>query len=281
MARSMPSIAARRFRGFFEQKARSGEGNVAWVARAVNELEERGPEGDGDVGDPTYLLLTGGRGATSFRLRVAQSHLRHDLSPSHWSCVSLIHSDPPVQDDTALVEVSLEPLFGFNPAANGIQGTFLDQYGDPAATPNLAVLRVPVPRSRWRQKATPTSIPLLEQLAKQRGVIDLQSILTSWLAFVWSTPEGSNPLLDDVGIPAGIAVEALVSAAGYDLCPGLDSRAACPESIWQTARWWHPYYQDQGIPPVRGAWTIRHRIDVGKTPGTAAGQDRQPPDLGL
>src|SRR4051794_17791907 len=179
MARSMASTAARRFRDFFEQKARSGEGNVAWVARAVKELGERVHQRHDDVDDPTYLLLSGGRGATSFRLRVAQSHLRHDLSPSHWSCVSLVHSDLPIQDDTALVEVSLEPLFGFNPAANGIQGTFLDHYDDPAVTPNLAVLHVPVSRSRWGQKATPTSTPLLEQLAKQRGVIDLQSIVVS------------------------------------------------------------------------------------------------------
>lgn len=54
------------------------ENNVQWVER---HLDDR---------DAVHLLLLGGRDPIAFRLRVAQSHVRDDLSPSHWSHVALL-----------------------------------------------------------------------------------------------------------------------------------------------------------------------------------------------
>ena len=55
-------------------------------------------------------------------------------------------------------------------------------------------------------------------------------------------------------------VETVVGAAGYDLTPGLESGASCPEAIWQAARWWHQYYSEQQSDPIGGSWTAEHRI---------------------
>jgi hypothetical protein len=65
----------------FEEARREGrESNLDWLARNIGDTDEAG------VG----LLLVGGRDLSSFRLRVAQSHLRHDMTPSHWSHVALL-----------------------------------------------------------------------------------------------------------------------------------------------------------------------------------------------
>ena len=61
----------------------SPRGNVAWLRRA------RRDHGIGDVGD---VVLLGGKSVVDFRIRVAQSHARHDLTPSYWSTVGVLSS---------------------------------------------------------------------------------------------------------------------------------------------------------------------------------------------
>ena len=55
-----------------------GEGNAAWLARA--------PLRNG-------IVLLGGASLADFRLRVAQSQLRSDLTPSYWSLCGLFDAD--------------------------------------------------------------------------------------------------------------------------------------------------------------------------------------------
>ena len=61
----------------------SPRGNVAWLRRA------RRDHGIGEVGD---VVLIGGKSVVDFRIRVAQSHARHDLTPSYWSTVGVLAS---------------------------------------------------------------------------------------------------------------------------------------------------------------------------------------------
>lgn len=245
------------------ERERTGTGptaNVEWVAGCLADLRATGE-------DETLVLLLGGRSAYDFRVRVAQSHLRGDMSPSHWSHTALVDAVGEPVGATVLREVSLEPREGFGMPAttNAVQSTPLDWYADPALVPNIAVLSVPAPPSEWQGRSEgagrPEQTSVLEQLTQQRVVVDLPALLLRWLAFVWGVGRSGNPLLDGDGLPSAVMIETLVSAAGFDLTPGLDSRAATPEGFWQTARWWHTYFELQDRPPVRGFYWVPDRLD--------------------
>ena len=62
---------------FTERKRARGETNIEWLSSHWRD-------------DRVALLLLGCTGLVDFRLRVAQSHLRNDLTPSHWSHVALM-----------------------------------------------------------------------------------------------------------------------------------------------------------------------------------------------
>jgi hypothetical protein len=38
-------------------------------------------------------------------------------------------------------------------------------------------------------------------------------------------------------------IETAFGMAGIELTPGVASATSCPEAIWQSAIWWHDYYQ--------------------------------------
>ena len=62
-----------------EVPRRDNEDNLRWLSRHPRPGE-----------DQTGIVLVGGTSTTSFRLRVAQSHVRHDLMPSYWSHAMLL-----------------------------------------------------------------------------------------------------------------------------------------------------------------------------------------------
>ncbi|NNE99753.1 MAG: hypothetical protein HKN25_12100, partial [Pyrinomonadaceae bacterium] len=70
----------RKNRKFKRVLAKQGETNGAWLRRVIkeNEFAKQG------------LLLIGGSSTPDFHIRVAQSYLRHDLSPSYWSHVGIL-----------------------------------------------------------------------------------------------------------------------------------------------------------------------------------------------
>lgn len=66
----------------------AGEDNVAWLQRAAGKVAANFGQRQASSGH-IRLVLLGGTDPVSFRLRVAQAHVRHDLTPSSWSHVVL------------------------------------------------------------------------------------------------------------------------------------------------------------------------------------------------
>jgi hypothetical protein len=234
---------------FTQSKRKSREKNLAWLQRHIEPLAE-----DPAAKGAAYLVMLGGRTRADFLLRVAQGHLRHDMSPSHWSHVVLLAGSGWTEKHT-LWEISLEPAggYGYPPSDNGVQNGTLDAYDSPYQFPNVAVLRLPV-QLRDLKRA-------LKTYKLQRATLDTVELILLWLGYVWGVGRPVNPLLDGHGIPSAAMIEILTGAAGFDLTPGLESRASCPEAIWQAARWWHEYYEAGDDTPdrrIHGAWHTEH-----------------------
>lgn len=207
----------------------------------------------------TLILLVGGRNATSLRLRVAQSHVRHDLTPSAWSHAALLATPATSVAETPLYQISLEPRrgFGYAPPSNGIQEATLAEYRDARMYPNVAVISLPVPYE--------AAMATLERLRLQRTVIDFPELIVAWLGYAWGVGRAANPLFDGVGIPAAVLLESVLSAAdAFELTPGLASRSSCPEAIYQAARWWHQFYAaNTPAPADGGAQNASDRLPAG------------------
>ena len=247
----------------FAERERTSTGRTANLDWLADRLADLGAPDEGE----TLVLLLGGRSAYDFRVRVAQSHLRDDMSPSHWSHAALVDAVADPLGSTSLREVALEPRDGFGMPAttNAVQTTTLDWYADPELVPNIAVLCVPTPTSAWRGRSDAPGrseqTSVLEQFTQQRVIVDMPALVLRWLGFVWGVGKSGNPVLDGDGVPSAVMIETLVTAAGYDLTPRLDSRAATPEGFWQTARWWHTYFALQDRRPVRGYYWVADRLD--------------------
>ena len=197
-----------------------GGGNVAWLRRA------RQRHGIGEKGD---VILLGGASVADFRVRVAQSHARHDMTPSYWSTVGLI------ADARTCIGV---PLGGWDPSVvpgnNAIASTPMSEFDDADRYPNIAVVRFP--------GATRSVLDEVDALRTQRTIADLPALVVAWLGFVWGTPEGVNPLLEGMGHPGAVLVETAFGLVDVELTPGLAAAASCPEAIWQSVKWWQDFY---------------------------------------
>lgn len=230
---------------FKEKKREKGEDNLQWLARVIK----------ADDAKYTNVLLFGGSGLTAFRLRVAQSQLRHDFTPSSWSHAVLLGNLRRNIASTIIHEISLEPPsgFGFPVPANGLQKSKLANYRDQEQYPNIALITVPVDR----KKVTAA----LVRYQRQRAVLDGPQLLLTWLAYMWGTGRASNPLLDGQGMPSAAMIEVVIGSSGFDLTPGLESRSSCPEAIWQAARWWYEYYEkDKGKESLSGSFSNVHEF---------------------
>jgi hypothetical protein len=259
MLNIITSTAGSASESFAESAREDDEDNLAWLGRTLADLPE--PEAEGT---PTHVVLIGGRDQLSFRLRVAQAHLRHDLTPSHWSHAALLG---PLRTDmrrTGTYEVSLDPPSGFGVPAttNALQAGRLSAYSDPDRYPNIALLRLPVDAALWQRATTREQISVLERFEKQRSVLDVTELVLHWLAFLWGVGRAGNPLLEGYGVPTAAMIEVILGAVGYDVTPALESRASCPEAIWQAAKWWHPYFLAQSPAEIEGRWHVGRPIDL-------------------
>ena len=235
-----------------EQLRTEGERNEAWLRRAMEGRRvETGPEW-------SLLLLVGGNDPLSFRLRVAQSHVRHDLSPSAWSHVVFVPEVGRTLADSPTREVSLAPptcfgQHGFPLPTNGLQEGRLGVYLEDDLFPNLALLSVPVPAADIADS--------IAALKWQRSVLDVPQLILRWLGYCWGVGVPASPLADGIGIPGAALMEAAFAARGFDLTPGLESRSSCPEAIWQAAAWWHGFYQrTQGGRAIKGVFCAKHEL---------------------
>lgn len=243
------------------------EDNVVWVKQQRTALRRQLSRADGDAvtRDPSYVLLVGGCDRDAFRLRLAQAHLRNDLWPSHWSHAALLGPVARTFGETRLYEIPLQPLDGFDPTLenNGLEpGSTLQRYADHVRFPNVCLLQINTAVSSWHEPPESGERPsAIEMFARQRGVVDGPELVLIWLAFLWGVGRTGNPLFDGHGIPSAVMIDAVLSSAGFDLSPGIDSRLSSPESFWQTAQWWHTYYTALQVRPVVGRYLVHNRID--------------------
>ena len=208
-----------------EVKAEPNETNSAWLKR---------------VGAKDGVLLLGGASISHFRIRVAQSHARADLTPSSWSLAGILI------DDTKFLSVPLE-LQGDSSAIaqdNGVQLCNMSDYDDPERFPNIAAIRF---TRDYNKILTNTKLIAGDREANrpaQRNIIDLPTLMLPWLSYIWICGKASNPLTDGLGLPSAAFVETVYGIAGIELTPGLASATSCPEAIWQAAKYWHAFYKE-------------------------------------
>lgn len=190
----------------------------------------------------TMLLLVGGCDATGFRLRVAQSELRRDRSPSVWSHAALVANPQKLAAGIADLELHDVPLeenvvLHFPPKTNGVQQRTLAAFRDSSEYPNIALIQIPL---EWADvhKA-------IDRFSRDRTPVEVPELILRWLSFLWGVSRAGNPLHDDAGIPSAVFVDAVLSACGLDLSPGLNSRSTCPEALWRSVRFWHNYYEER------------------------------------
>ena len=232
---------------FVSQPRSRNQTNLAWLQRA---LKARGKK----AGGTPLLVLLGGADPVSFRLRVAQSQVRHDLTPSRWSHVVLVEPDSSELASAVAWEISLDPAggFGYPPKSNAVQRADLRRYDDAERFPNVGLLHVPVEPAQVRDA--------LQRFMRQRAVLDAVDLVTQWLPYVWGAGRAGNPLLDGRGLPSAAMAEVVLGAAGFELTPGIASSSSCPEAIWQAARWWHEYQGREERTPLTGAYCVPHAL---------------------
>lgn len=182
------------------------------------------------VGATDGIILIGGNSIAHFRIRVAQSHARSDLTPSYWSLAGIL------QGGKTLVSVPLDLCGDASevPLKNGVQTSSITDYDDPTRFPNIAFIRFTDDDHMIAE--------YVEKIKGQRSIVDLPTLILPWLSYIWSTAKSSNPLIDDLGLPSAVFVETAYGIAGIELTPGLASSTSCPEAIWQSAKWWHQFY---------------------------------------
>ena len=201
------------------------------------------------------VLLLGGASLLDFRLRVAQSALRGDLTPSYWSMCGLL-----VGDGSRFLSVPLSvPDPSSVPATNAVRDCAMADYDDPASWPNIAVVSFATDMGVVVEQA--------REVASRRSVVELPGLVLAWLGFGWGVTGQGNPLNESLGIPSAVFIETAHALAGVELTPGLASAASCPEAIWQAAKWWHQYYEEAptiaigthsaGPMPPQGRYAIR------------------------
>jgi hypothetical protein len=215
--------------------APSGPPKASRARRAAGRPETNGTwlrsvRKESGLGTPGDVLLVGGASLIDFRVRVAQAHGRHDLTPSYWSLSGIVAADD------ELVTVTLGPGLdpAVVPATNAIVSVPLEVFDDGALYPNIAVVRFPQP-------ALPI-VDAIERLRTSRSIADLPDLVLHWLGFAWGVGGSGNPLLAGLGVPSAAFVETVFSLVDVELTPGLGSGSSCPEAIWQSVKWWHDFY---------------------------------------
>jgi hypothetical protein len=162
------------------------------------------------------------------------------MLPSYWSEAILIQLVSVSLEGAQAVYVPMAQPEGpaYTPKDNGVVARplavfdYIDQY------PNIALIALPVPQERVMSR--------LESFKRSRSTLDALEHVLRWLAFSWGVAHTGNPLHENYGIPSACMLETVLAAEDFDLTPGLESRASCPEAIWSAARYWYEYFEKTG-----------------------------------
>ena len=240
-------------------------GNLQWGDLAAREMRAAGPD------EWTYIVLLGGADTLSYRLRVAQSHLRPDMLPSYWSHALLVLLNDASLGGAQAVHVPLLQPDGpaYAPKNNGVITEALSAFDDPARYPNIALLALPIAQARIEAR--------VEAFKRSRPTLDALEHALRWLVFAWGVVKIGNPLHDNYGLPSACMLETVCAAEEFDLTPGLESRASCPEAIWTAARYWHEYFQQTGGKVPFGRYAITHSYPILELPDGPAPLPSPPP----
>lgn len=250
MLRQLRSKTDERNEALTRQVRIEGEDNLQWSMRAVEDMGTSGSDAW------SYVTLLGGSDTMSFRLRVAQSHLRRDMLPSYWSDTLLLRLNGPDVTRARAIHV---PLFQPGDAqmatrTNGVVERPLKDFADHSRWPNIAIIALPLPQNVLLEK--------IEMFQRSRGTLDALEHVLKWLAFSWGVARTPNPLTDGVGLPSACMLETACAAAGFDLTPGLESRASCPEAIWVAALHWYEYFEEFTGQRPSGRYFTPHRFPI-------------------
>lgn len=243
MLRQARSDAKIRNPDFIEQARPSSEGNMKWGERAAYAMKAAGPD------RWTYVALLGGSDTMSFRLRLAQSHLRRDMLPSYWSEVILVELAAASIVNAKAIHVPLCQPEGpnFSTRENGVVERPLADFDDVGRFPNIALIALPVPQADILKR--------VHDFRRARSTLDALEHLLRWLAYAWGVARTGNPIHENYGLPSACMLETVCAAENFDLTPGLESRASCPEAIWGAARVWQDYFQQaSGRVPFGRFW---------------------------
>jgi len=224
--------------GFAKDESNPFQSNTEWI--------QRWREVDSTFCSPGDVVLLGGQSLADFRVRVAQSPTRHDLTPSYWSLVGVVDAGG------RILTAPLWPLQTPDrvPVTNGIRSLELAEFADENLWPNMGIIRFPGARQ--------DPVECVKRLTRQRSIVDIPTLLVTWLGFAWGGAAAGNPLVGGVGLPSAVLVETAFGLAEVELTPGLATASSCPEAIYQAAKWWTDYYVKTAGPRrrTRGAAAV-------------------------
>lgn len=200
--------------------------------------------------------LVGARDIPGVVLRRAQSILRWDQRPSHWSHAFLIGRTWKGKGDINKLPIYEIPLFSRNsgfprPENNGVTpNSTLGLYSDANIDANVALICVVAREFKKKKRCSVTNlsnkdVKAIVERAKDynydRLRYDFWNSLSVWHRYLWSEGEGRNPLREGFPICASSYVEMAFEAIGLDLVPSTSERNSAPEHIWNAARWWYQH----------------------------------------
>lgn len=228
------------------------EPNLEWLKRAYDSFALD------NIADWSFIVLAGGKDVASFRIRIAQSHLRGDMLPSYWSECALFNIQ---QGDFSAASFCNLPLFqpaaaAYAPTRNGVIEMPFNKLPTQKDFPNLALLAIPVPQENI--------LAALADYKKARVSYDAVANILPWLAFVWGAGNASNPLMQQIGFPSAMMLSQIFSANGFDLAPGVNANLSAPETFWSGAKHWQDYYsktQENGLLP-KMRFVINHMYEI-------------------
>jgi hypothetical protein len=230
---------------------------MQWGLRAARAMAAAGPDAW------TYIVLLGGSDTLSFRLRIAQSQLRRDMLPSFWSEAVLVELERGSLEGARALHVPLAQPAGpaFSPHENGVVSRPLADFDDVQSYPNIALIALPIPQANIVKR--------VEDFKRSRATLDALEHVLRWLAFSWGVARTGNPLHENYGLPSACMLETVCAAENFDLTPGLESRASCPEAIWSAAGYWHDYFQKTSGKVPFGRFWHPHHYPINEPPRAA------------